>query len=55
MKAINLENLEENDLVLLEESTQDKDKRLVKIKKELPFYQIKLNANEANWNIKTRK
>lgn len=55
MKAINIENLRENDLVLLEESAQDKEKRLVKIKKELPFYQMKVNANEANWEIKTKK
>ena len=55
MKAINIENLRENDLVLLEESAQDKEKRLVKIKKELPFYQLKVNANEANWEIETKK
>lgn len=55
MKAINIENLRENDLVLLEESAQDKEKRLVKIKKELPFFQMKVNANEANWEIKTKK
>lgn len=55
MKAINLEKLEENDLILLEESTQDKEKRLIKIKNALPFYQMKVNANEANWNIETKK
>ena len=55
MKAINLENLEENDLILLAETAQDKKKSLVKIKKELPFYQMKVNANEANWEIKTKK
>lgn len=55
MKAMNLEKLEENDLILLEESTQDKEKRLIKIKNALPFYQMKVNANEANWNIETKK
>ena len=52
---MNLEKLEENDLILLEESTQDKEKRLIKIKNALPFYQMKVNANEANWNIETKK
>ena len=55
MKAMNLEKLEENDLILLEESTQDKEKRLIKIKNALPFYQMKVNANEANRNIETKK
>ena len=55
MKAMNLEKLEENDLILLEESTQDKEKRLIKIKNALPFYKMKVNANEANWNIETKK
>lgn len=54
MKAVDLENLEENDLILLAETAQDKKKSLVKIKKELPFYQMKVNANEANWNIETK-
>ena len=55
IKAVDLENLEENDLVLLAETTRDKKKSLVKIKKELPFYQMKVNANEANRNIETKK